>query len=138
MLQKLTDRDIDFISFHNVPWEAYQNMNPVEREKFKVRWLRLLSHEATCVSRHVRKRMPQHEFTALVSFRMSIPNWTTFVRTRLAAFGREGRFDMIPAEIMKFTTVNGEWNEKLESQRRAEVELFRDGQYPTLPDNIWT
>jgi GH24 family phage-related lysozyme (muramidase) len=137
-LQKLSKRDMDFVSHVNVVWDSYRSLDNYEREKFKVRWERMLEHEAACVSRHLKgKRIPPHEFAALVSFRMSIPSWNSFTKTRLAAFGREGRFEMIPSEIMKFTTVNGEWNEKLENQRRAEVDLFRSGQYPAIPEDIW-
>ena len=137
-LQTLSKKDMALVAFLNVPWEAYKVLDDVEKNKFKLRWERMVQHEAAVMSRSIKRQVLPHEFAALISFRISIPSWSMFTLTKLYRFAKEGKLELVPGEIMKFTTIDGVWNDKMEFQRRAEVELFRNGIYPAnMPEDVW-
>ena len=127
------------VALLNVNWDAYTKLSPAERQKFQIRWERLVNHEAAILSRFLNGRpLKQSSFDALLSFRMSIPSWDRFKNTRVARFLQDEDWDMVPLEFHKFCTVNGVWDDKLEYQHRIERQTWDFGMYPEMPEDVWS
>lgn len=137
---KVSKKGRNFVTWLNAPYEAYGVLNDHDKKTFELRWNRLLDHEATVLNRWLNKRsITQQQFDALLSFRMSIPSWTSFTMTRLARFCKDLKWELVPMEMMKFTTkLDGMWCHNLEFRRKAECKLWEYGMYPDeMPEDVW-
>lgn len=136
---KVSKKGFSFVTWLNAPFEAYNVLKEHEKKAFELRWARLIDHEAAVLNRWLNKRsITQQQFDALLSFRVSIPSWTSFTTTRLARFCQDLKWEFIPTEMMKFTTLNGVWDDNLEFRRKAEAKLWEYRMYPDeMPEDVW-
>lgn len=72
---------------------------------------------------HVKVKLIQCQFDALVSFIFNVGE-TNFRKSTLLKLLNKGRYDAVPAQLMRWNKVNGVTNKGLSNRRRAEVDMW--------------